>query len=156
MSLFKQNFDFQANFMGHVEKILKRVAHKIIEVKIATPEQDMKQSTDIVIILDSGAVALRIRRDTKHRDLTIRAKNGAAKTEIHKIREGFARWYLYIWARGTNIEEWVLVDLDTMRGSGLLGESRPVKMNSDGYTGFVSYSIAELEIAGAVVHHAKK
>lgn len=156
MSGFKQNFDFQANFMGHVEKILKRVAHKIIEVKIATPEQDMKQSTDIVIILDSGAVALRIRRNTSHRDLTIRAKNGAAKTEIHKIREGFARWYLYLWANDNTIKEWVLIDLDIMRASGLLEESRFVIMNPDGYTGFVSYKIPELESIGAVVHHAKK
>lgn len=42
-----------------------------------------------------------------------------------------------------------------MRGlSYLLFAARPIKMNKDGYTGFVKYTIPELEDAGCIVAKA--
>ncbi len=41
-----------------------------------------------------------------------------------------------------------------MRETGLLFAARPIKMNKDGYTGFVKYTIPELEDAGCIVAKA--
>ena len=123
----------------------------IVNIQVATPEDDMKHSTDLKVTVNSGDIAVRIRRDTGFRDLTIRAKNGNAKTELHKLREGFAQWYLYAWTKNGKISEWILVSIDAMRAAGLFSESRPVKMNTDGYTGFVCYQFHELENAGALI-----
>jgi hypothetical protein len=156
MSEFDDNWDFQLGFMKDVETILRRVAHKIIEIKIAPMEDDLKRCTDLIIVMDTGTVALRIRRNVPYRDITIRAKNGNAETEIHKLRNKPVRWYLYAWTKSERIVEWVLFDAHKFVDSGLIDSPRQIKMNKDGYTGFVAYSIQEIKDAGAVVHHAKK
>jgi hypothetical protein len=151
---FKQNWAFSETYMPDIKAILKRNAMHIVTVDIAPDEDDMKRSTDLKIRVSSGDVAVRIRRasyNPRYRDLTIRAKNGNAKTEIHKLREGYADWYLYLWTDDFGICDWVLVDIHRMRESGLLNESRPVKMNKDGYTGFCCYPVDELQSIGAIV-----
>ena len=86
------------------------------------------------------------------RDLTIRAKCGRSKTELDKLREGFARWYLYMWTDRTgDVIEWIFVDIDIMRQKGLLSEKREITMNKDGYTGFVKYTQFELKQCGALI-----
>jgi len=153
MKEFEKNWKFSESWMDEIKRILKSQAMHIVDIEVATPDEDMKQSTDLKIKITSGTVAVRIRRAFYNfRDLTIRSKNGNAKTEIHKLREGFARWYLYLWTNeNKEICDWILVDVDAMRLCGLLADERPTKMNKDGYTGFVSYSINELDTAGALV-----
>ncbi|MDI9482699.1 MAG: hypothetical protein QM315_05905 [Bacillota bacterium] len=149
---FKQNWDWQLAYIEQVKQILKSQAMHIVNIEIASPEEDMKQSTDLKIKITAGDVAVRIRRDNiKYRDLTIRAKNGNSRTEIHKLRDGFGDWYLYAWTIGGKITEWILVDIGIMRLNDLFAETRPITMNKDGYTGFVTYPIQELQRYGAVV-----
>jgi hypothetical protein len=150
---FTENWNFAESKMDDIKRILKSQAMHIISIEVASPEDDMKHSTDLKVKVTAGDVAVRIRRGRiSFRDMTIRAKNGNAKTEIHKLREGFARWYLYMWADNSGkIDDWILVDIDKMRAAGLLNESRQVKMNKDGYTGFVTYTQFELKDCGALI-----
>ena len=130
----------------------------IVKVEIATPDEDMKQSTDLKVTVTAGDVAVRVRRfnpdfcDKKYHDLTIRAFNEGYKTELDKLQEGFARWYLYAWANvNGGFNDWILVDIDKMRESGLFDTNRKVKMNKDGTTGFVAYNLSELVNVDALV-----
>ena len=149
---FQKNFEWQKNFIDEIKRILKSQAMHIVNIEVATPEDDMKHSTDYKIKITSGDVAVRLRRPRYNfRDLTIRAINGNNKTEIHKLREGYADWYLYGWTVEGLINEWMLIDLNKMREYNAFSEDRPVTMNDDNYTGFVTYSIPELEEMDAVV-----
>lgn len=151
---FRMNWNWQLQLMDDIKEILRGQAMHIVDIEVATPEEDMKQATDMKIKITAGDVAVRIRRDIKWRELTIRAKYGDSKTEIHKLREGYGDWYLYVWTVGNKISEWIIVDINKMRKTGLLFEERPIKMNKDGYTGFVKYTIPELEDAGCIVAKA--
>ena len=149
---FQENWDWQMNYLEDIRNILKSQSMNIVNVEIATPEEDIKQCTDMKIIIDAGDVAVRIRRDNcKYRDLTIRAKNKDYKTEIHKLREGYGDWYLYAWTQDGSISEWILVDINILRDSGCFSEDRNIIMNKDGTTGFISFSIQELEYWNALV-----
>lgn len=149
---FQQNWDWQLKHIEQIKEILKSQAFYIVNIEIATPEEDMKQSTDLKVKITAGDVAVRIRRsDCRFRDLTIRAKIGNSKTEIHKLREGYGDWYLYAWTLQERVSEWMLVDLNIMRNQGCFDVTRHITMNKDGYTGFVSYSIPELESYSAIV-----
>lgn len=143
-STFVENWTFQLGYYAAVESILKANAQYFINVSVANPEQDMKQATDFVVVIDGGEIAVRIRRDNcKWRDLTIRSTNNGHKTEIHKIREGWARYYLYCWTSGRKeIGEWMLVDLNKVRELELL-ENRSEIPNYDG-TWFITIPYKEL------------
>lgn len=151
MNEFDKNWDWQLNLMDDIKEILRKQAMYIVDIQIANEEEDMKYSTDLKIKITAGDVAVRIRRDTPYRDFTIRAKNGNSKTEIHKLREGYCDWYLYLWTKENKISEWILIDLNKMREADLFSEQRPIKMNKDGYTGFVTYTIKELEYNSCII-----
>jgi hypothetical protein len=149
----KKDFIYAESKIDQVKEILRQNAMKIVKIEAATPDEDMKQSTDLKVNIKGGDVAARVRRPYRtFRDLTIRAYKNGNKTEIDKLREGYADWYLYAWENefGT-LSEWILVDINKMRSSGLLFEQRTVRMNGDGRTGFVTYSIEELVRCGALV-----
>lgn len=151
MNEFEKNWDWQLKLMDDIKSILKSQSMYIVDIQIATEEEDKKYSTDLKVKITAGDVAVRIRRDTIYRDFTIRAKSGTNKTEIHKLREGYGDWYLYLWTKEDKISEWILVDINKMRAANLFSEQRQVRMNKDGYTGFVSYTIDELEYHGCIV-----
>lgn len=151
MSEFNVNWDWQLAFMADIKAILKSQAMNIVDIQVSTPEEDLKHSTDLKIKITAGDVAVRIRRDIPWRELTIRACSGGNMTEIHKLRAGYGDWYLYLWTGSDRIIDWILVNINKMRSAGLLSEQRPVKMNKDGYSGFVSYTIPELERHGCLV-----
>ena len=151
-NIFDANWRFSESYMSEIKEILKSNAMHIVKIEVASEQDDKKHSTDLKIRVSSGDVAVRIRRSYQQfRDLTIRAKNGNSKTEIHKLRDGYADWYLYLWTDSGGICDWILVDIQKMRDSGMLSEARPVKINNDGYTGFYAYSILELQRVGALV-----
>lgn len=148
---FKYNWDWQLQHIEQIKQILKKQAMHIVKVEIASPENDMRHATDLEIQIKGGSVAVRIRRDIPYRDITIRAKNGNSKTEIHKLREGYADWYLYAWTTKNKITDWVLVDLATMRQKNCFDADRQIIMNKDNYTGFITYGLRELANINAVV-----
>lgn len=151
MNEFDKNWNWQLNFLDEIKDILKKQSMYIVDVQVANPDEDMKQSTDFKINITAGDVAVRIRRDTPFRDFTIRAKKGNSITEIDKLRKGYCDWYLYLWTKKNKIVDWILIDINKMRDTGLLSEQRAVIMNKDGYTGFVTYTIDELESHNCII-----
>ncbi len=145
---FQNNWDFQSRFYKDVMDILQHNAMHFIKIKEADREADMKRATDMIIEVKGGDIAVRIRRPSIKRrtfnDITIRAYKNGFKTEIHKIREGFAKWYLYCWTTKENmIDDYLLIDLDKVRESTLLNDDK-ITMNNDGMSGFLSISIIDL------------
>jgi hypothetical protein len=149
---FQKNWDWQLQFFDDVKKILKNQAMFIVSIEVAPPAEDLERCTDIRMKVESGDVAVRIRRDDcKFRDITIRSYNRNYDTELNKIKKGYGSYYLYCWTIDDCISEWVLIDLNILRNSGLLNEKRQTIMNTDKKTGFVVFTIAELEKNKAVV-----
>lgn len=151
---FKSNFAFQDGYMQQIESIVKRNAQHMITTRLASKIEDSQQSTDMVMQVDAGVtIAIRIRRPNCHfRDLTIRSQSwGNGKTELDKLREGWGDWYVYAWANTQGIlDEWMLVNIHTMRNAGLLGKDKSERSNKDGRTAFVNYTIKELYDSSAL------
>lgn len=149
----QQNWDWQKRYYNQFGQILRRNAAAILTIRESTPDEDMKQATDFVLeISGGGTVAVRVRRGGKfYGDITIRSVARGAKTEIHKLREGWAKYYLYCWTdtAGT-IDKWVLFDLDKAREAGLFIQEWPYKPNGDG-TGFIKIPILNLVSCGCVI-----
>lgn len=146
----KRNWDWADKYMDQVEMILRMNAMYLLDIRIANKQKDTEESTDLVITVNGGDVAVRLRRPHyDYRDLTIRARAGA-KTEIDKIKAGFAKWYLYGWVSDDTIQEWMLVDLDIVRNKGLLND-RDIIPNTDGRTGFIAIPHTELEENGCLI-----
>ena len=151
---FDANYGFQKPYLDQVRNILltmpMRMFYSYME---ATEQQDTKQATDAVLVLDAGvSIGVRIRRDnTAWRDWTVRSQSaGGGKTELSKPIEGYCNFYFYGWTAQGRIAEWMLLDLDAIRKSGLLLTERKDKFNKDGVTAFRIYSFNELQHAKAV------
>jgi len=147
-SEYGPNREFSDMFISQIKDILKTCLGDIKTIRVASDTEDQKQATDLVIQLTKkrGTVACRMRRDKIYfRDLTIRSRSCCGqKTELDKLREGFADWYLYGWTKNGKIAEWILVDLRKVRTKGLLNQPRFEQSNTDGKTKFISISIREL------------
>lgn len=146
-------------FLPEIKRILVKNAGAFLEVAIAPDEDDQEKATDLIVTVDSGQVAVRIRRDgynKKYRDWTIRSyRTSGQKTELEKLQSGFARWYLYLWTEQDSVNDWILVDLDKARISGLLFKQRHQISNNDG-TYFIAISISEIKRYGCLVSEFSK
>lgn len=137
-------------YLPQIEVAVREVAGQIIEIREGTEDEDQKEATDYVVHVASGTIACRVRRNCRYRDLTLRASRpSGVRTELAKIKDGWGRWYLYMWADEDSIEDWIFVDMDGLRDSGLLnGERR--QRNPDGVT-FLPLPVPELDAAGCLV-----
>jgi len=154
MTNYATDREWSDKYLPQVSEILRANAMHIVKVAIADNDVDCREATDMTVDVTGGQVAVRVRRPYMHyRDLTIRSwRASGAKTEIHKLRDGFGDWYLYGWTNGQNqIGEWILVDLDKVREAGLLDSPRKEIPNSDRRTRFVAIGIPELERSGCIV-----
>lgn len=147
MSNFNEQYNWQRCFIPQVTQILKFNASKFFDISEATFEQDTQHATDLVLRINGGDIALRLRKDTcRFRDFTIRCCNSSHNhcTEIDKIRKGFARWYFYGWVNPNGIiKEWILIDINIFRSSGLSAIDKEPIPNGDG-TAFYPYTLDEL------------
>jgi len=151
----KIDWDWADGHIGAIVDVLKQNAMHLLSVHVASQKQDLKHATDLVISVVGGDVAVRIRRPQYRkcwRELTVRAwRKGDIPTELHKIRDGWADWYLYAWSDGNGgLLDWMLVDLDAMRKSGLLDNPK-IQMNKDGRTGFCHFSVGTLKLNSCLV-----
>ncbi|MCF8009250.1 MAG: hypothetical protein K9K32_05745 [Halanaerobiales bacterium] len=155
-STFKKQFNWSLQFNPKIKDIVKGLAGKIITVRDATPKEDMTQSTDLVIEVDVGTIAARVRKKncpfSKYKDVTIRSYNKGYKTEIHKIKEGWGSWYIYAWNEFNN---WIFYDIDRVRNTGLLNKEFPEMSNYDG-TKFISIPVMDLQLIRAIVDCSKE
>lgn len=156
MGRWQQDKAWADRYLPAIEQVIRQVAGNIITVTLASDEDDWHRATDYIVRVEAGDIACRVRRESYHsrfRDFTLRcSRPSGAVTELEKIKQGLARWYLYAWARedGTFVD-WVFVDLDRLRRSGLLFEPRKTIANKDGSSAFVSFSLSELRTHGCIV-----
>ena len=120
------------------------------DIATAPIERDTKEATDLVIKLSGGDVAVRVRRFRyKYNDreplafdwsVRWRSRYGY-KTEIDKLREGFARWYFYAVANAneTGLYEFCLIDVDIVRKTGLLNDKTKWQVSPNGDGSFGGY-----------------
>lgn len=136
--------------------LLYQCLRYLVKIKPSSVKEDTKYAVDLVIDIPGvGDVAVRVRRPKyrdRYRDLTIRAyRTSGTKTELEKIRDGFAKFYLYCWLNYKGkIEDWILIDLDALRKSGLLDNPR-ITANNDGKTGFADFHDFELRRANCLI-----
>jgi len=133
--------------------IIRQNAMHIIDIRESVLGDDISNATDMVVSVTGGDIAVRIRRNqTPFRDFTLRSQRiSGAKTELQKIRDGFADWYLYAWTDKDIISEWILIDLKILRESGILDVARTEIRNIDGKTSFIVIPVRELELHGCIV-----
>lgn len=152
---YRNDREFSDIYLPRISEILRQNAMHIVRVEIATDELDTQQSTDMVINVIGGRVAVRVRRSAyKFRDLTIRSRRrNGSKTELAKLREGYGDWYLYCWTGNDGvITEWILADINKMRATGLLNKERKEVDNHDG-TMFIAIPQAELRLNNCLVSY---
>lgn len=140
-------------YLPAFKEILKMNSMNFLTLKVSSYAKDTQEATDMVVEIEGGDVALRVRdANIAFRDLTIRSrsKNGG-KTELAKLKEGFGDWYLYGWGSQRRIDEYILVDLERVRKFGILDVERKHIPNGDGTT-FVSIPIGELEMCGCIIN----
>lgn len=149
---FGNNVQFQHGYMVEAYRILREYMWGMVNFRLASEVEDTQQSTDAVLEVDGKVtIGMRIRRHKVYpkgkiyRDLTIRAQSkGGGKTELSKMREGWCDWYFYGWLTpDKTLSEYMLVEVEPLRKSGILFDNRPITPNGDG-TGFVSYTLDEL------------
>lgn len=152
---FKEQFDWSLQFNPQIKKIIKGLAGRIVSIREAMPHEDMTQSTDLVIEVDVGTIAARVRKNNytfqKYSDVTIRSYNKGYKTEIDKIKEGWASWYIYAWEE---FEDWIFYDIDKLRDSGLLNANLTELSNYDG-TKFITIPVKKLYLIKSIVGCSK-
>jgi hypothetical protein len=150
---WQQDKQWEESYHGQVLSILGVLTPHLAEIRVASLEKDRANATDFEVTLSGGTIAVRLRRwGCKFRDLTIRAqRDSGAKTELAKIKEGYAYRYFYGWEdQNRKIAEWILVNLDKVRETGLLEKQRKLWPNGDG-TYFISIDLRELYDAGCLI-----
>ena len=151
--MYKDRREWADTHETQVVDILKTLISHLVVLSVASDETDKKYATDLEVKLIGGTIAVRLRKpDCKFRDLTIRALlDSGARTELAKIQEGYAFRYFYGWIDDAgNIVEWILVDLNKARETGLLNKKRSLIPNYDG-TYFIAITIDELEKTGCLL-----
>lgn len=155
---FKTNWQFMLDHMPAVRNELCQLpASYFLDFATADPKRDMEEATDLVLEINGGTMAVRIRRKQFYRffDWTIRYKigNNNIKTEIHKLREGFADWYFYGYSADDKSELafWCLIDLYRVREEKILDKKRRIQPNVGGRTSFIGVPIHELNKAGTLI-----
>lgn len=159
-SLYKTDREWEGSYQSQVLAILRQLISHLAELSInlASDEKDRTCATDFELNISGGTIAVRLRRPKcTFRDWTVRAhRDNGTKTELAKLKEGHAFRYFYGWTDDNrSIAEWILIDLDKVRASGLLDKERPFKPNGDG-THFISITIRELHDAGCLIAYRLK
>lgn len=143
----QRDWDWSDGYLPEVRRILSINAINILKFEVASHFKDVTQATDMLIKTQGSiSIAIRLRRQTvAYRDLTIRySRPTQAPTEIHKIQEGYGDYYLYGWTEGMEIPEWMFIDLDALRRSGLLDRQKPIH-NYDNSSTFIAIAYQALD-----------
>lgn len=140
--MYKRQRKQSDKYLKSFQEIILKASPKLVNVRVSDEYKDTKESTDMIIEVLKSDIALRVREPQyDYRDLTIRTKalNGG-KTEIDKLREGFADIYIYGWGDGKGkVLEYVMIDIDKLRQNDLLDDSKPTR-NPDG-TEFIAIDL---------------
>lgn len=137
---FDIEFLFAENHMQAVREAIGECPAKLFNDALTAPvKRDLQEATDLVMTVSSGDIAVRVRRNKfiKLLDWSIRIENKGHKTEIHKLQEGFSRWYFIGWSLDDKslLADWYLLDMDKIRKNKIMERAYPVHDNYDGTKG---------------------
>lgn len=150
MGYYKNDREWADGYNEQIINIIKKLLPKIIEVKIASREQDNSLATDMVT---DGVkhIAVRIRRVAKgtYNDITVRSRRDTGSlTEIDKIKN--VSHYFYGWIDPkTCVLDWVFLDVSKMIEAKVF-ENCLEKSNGDG-TYFLIIPIEKLKETGCLI-----
>lgn len=158
---FEEQKAWADDHLNEVNRIVRNVAGKIIEIQAADPERDRREGVDYEVKVVSGNVACRIRRADRYpfRDLTLTlSRPSGATPEVDKILSGSVRWYLYAWAAHGRFVHWMFVDLDKVRALRLIEKAikRGRKQRDAKGSEFLCIPFAELSEHGVIVQSEMK
>jgi len=142
-------------YLPEIRRILTLNAVSIFDFQIASYQQDVKKATDMLLTVSgSQSIAVRLRRAHQHyRDLTLRAqRTSGIETELSKLQQGYGDFYLYGWTESFSIKEWMFVNLDRLRASGLLEQEWRTIANTDGKTSFIAIPFGTLLKYGCIAN----
>jgi hypothetical protein len=157
-------WDLSTKMMGAIRDAIGDIPAKcFFDIETASFEKDTTQATDLVLKLSGGDMAVRVRRfNYAYKgdilplafDWSIRFVCNGRKTEIHKLREGFARWYFIAIANKdeTGLFDYCVIDMDKVRESNLLDDTAgwAVYPNGDGTSGGYK-PMRQIEKAGCII-----
>ena len=159
-----KGWDFAVNHMPAVRSALCTCpAGMFMDFQTATPKQDMEQATDLVMDISGGTLAVRVRSrkfwDSAMKfgglpDWAVRCYCRGCRTEIHKLRDGFADWYFFGWS-GDNMGSlvaWVVLDLNVIREQHILDQDWQSHKNGDGTAGMY-IPLQVLKDRGCIIRH---
>lgn len=152
---FKRNFELSFRYYDKIKKIIRQNLNKLMKIEESDKYRDMKEATDMVLKMNSGDIAVRVRRNDFNdpfNDVTIRTKSKSdQKTEIDKIQDGYGKWYFYGWNK---VKDWLIYDIDKLRE--LLNNNKDFDKikNNDG-TKFISISLSKLKDYNALITASK-
>ena len=154
---WRQDKHWADKHLPEIERVIRSVAGDIISIDVASDVADQSFATDYIVRVQAGDIACRIRKWPhwiRHHDFTLRSSRPSGiETELAKIQAGFARWYLYAWAKDDlAFGAWVFVDLDRLRDSGLLDVQHRIIPNPNGSSNFIGLSLTELDDHGCLLH----
>lgn len=157
MNNWKADKTFADRYLPQIKTILKENAKHIVNIAVAPYRDDVHRATDYIIEVKNVTIAARVRREMyggMFCDWTIRSKRvSRAKTELEKLKEGFARWYLYCWTTNRVISSWVIIDLDAIRKDNVLERVWEEKTNRDKQTQFILIPVVWLKTRGYLVSY---
>lgn len=149
-----RDWNWSDRYLLEVRRILLENALYFLTVQIADEKQDLSEATDMIVIGNQSRIAVRLRRAAYgYRDLTLRAeRSSGVTTELDKVRAGFSDFYLYGWTNESRIQDWMLVDMNHLRASGLLQRNLRIIPNRDKRTGFIAIPYSVLRHAGCIAN----
>jgi hypothetical protein len=150
---FDKGWAFAERHMPAVRAAIGAIPTRVFfDVDTAPVERDRHEATDLVLRLTGGDVAVRVRskrslwKDTPEWSVRWRAANGG-RTEIHKLRDGYCRWYLTGYSDGNDgLWMWWLLDLNAVRAACLLEDESlwQIHNNEDGtFGGYLPIRVLE-------------
>jgi len=143
-------------YMGVIRPLIEKCVRQTITISVADPENDMKFATDYVVKTDGvsiGCRTLNIENFLKYPNFTIRsALKSGCKTELHKVKEGYPRWYFLGWheAITKKVDLWVFIDMDKFRKTSINNPVIVDKWNDDGGSAFNTYNINDMLNDGCI------
>jgi len=138
-------------FLPEIVIILENNAKYLLNVRISGEEKDKTEATDLQLKTDGGDIAVRILREKKYNTFTIRSyRSSGSKTELAKLKEGYCRWYFFGWCKDDKLSEWIIIDVNKLRESGLLDAYETI-MNKDQTTGFIAIPLKDLSFHDCIV-----
>ncbi len=151
---FEEDRQWANQFGLLIRQIVEAHYHLFVAFRQGTEDEDIRQATDYVVSAPPITVAARVRKPAvPYRDLTIRYERpSGAETEYSKIKAGHGSLYFYGWASiSGGFDDWMLVLLESMRGTGMLDGWDEKQWNRDMSSSFVTWRQAKLRGHGLLL-----